>query len=244
MSRRTLAFVLFAIAVSAGCVRLGFWQISRLHQRRALNAMLAERRSAAPRPVREVLRDTVAASYRRATATGTYDYANEMALAARTHEGAPGVNVITPLRLAGTDSAVLVNRGWVYAADAMTADLARWREPDTATVTGYLIELAEPAPGAVSTPSNPRTIRRLDRDSVARRLPYPIVPFVLVATDVPPESADSVPPRVLPPVLDDGPHLGYAIQWFMFALIGLLGAGFGVRADRRGGGRRGRQHAL
>jgi cytochrome oxidase assembly protein ShyY1 len=34
--------------------------------------------------------------------------------------------------------------------------------------------------------------------------------------------------------MDEGPHLGYAIQWFTFALIALVGAGVAVRADRRG----------
>ena len=52
-----------------------------------------------------------------------YDFANEYALASRTRQGSPGVNIMTPLRIAGTDTAVLVNRGWVYAPDAMTVDL-------------------------------------------------------------------------------------------------------------------------
>lgn len=243
MRPRTFGFLIFALAISAGCVRLAFWQISRLHQRQALNAMLAERRTAPPEPVREVLRDSATAAFRRVIATGRYDFANEMALAARTHEGSPGVNIITPLRVAGTDTALLVNRGWVYAGDAMTVDFARWREPDTATVTGYLVGLAPEGHGPVSTPSSSRTIRRLDRDSLESRLRYPVAPLALVATNVSTEDVDSVPARVPPPALDEGPHLGYAIQWFGFATIGLIGAGFVVRADRRGGGRRGSHRA-
>ena len=34
--------------------------------------------------------------------------------------------------------------------------------------------------------------------------------------------------------MDEGPHLGYAIQWFSFAVIALVGAAVAVRADRRG----------
>jgi cytochrome oxidase assembly protein ShyY1 len=37
------------------------------------------------------------------------------------------------------------------------------------------------------------------------------------------------------PVLDDGPHRSYAIQWFCFAIIALVGAGIVVRNDRRQG---------
>lgn len=241
VSRRALAFLLFAIIVAAGCVRLGFWQLHRLGERRALNAKLSARLSAPAIDVRAVLTDSAHAVYRRASATGTYDFGNELALASRTRQGSPGVNIITPLRLPGTDTAVLVNRGWVYAADAMTADFARWPEPGTASITGYMLDIPRGTPGAVSAASHPRLARHLDYDSLAKRFPYPIAPLVLVATDAPrsgsPPSAvvrDSTPARLPAPLMDEGPHLGYAIQWFSFAVIGLVGAGAAVRADRRG----------
>lgn len=239
MSRRAIGFLIFALLVSAGCVRLGVWQLHRLDQRRALNARLAERLAASPVPVGDLLRDTIAASYRRVTATGTFDFANDMALAARTHEGSPGVNIVTPLKVAGTDTAILVNRGWVYAPDAMTVDFDRWREPSPASITGYLLTIGRGGHGHASTSMHPRVIRRLDLDSLARRLPYPVAPFLLVATGARADANDSTPARLGTPLLDEGPHLGYALQWFAFALIGLVGAGFTVRVDRRGGLRRG-----
>jgi surfeit locus 1 family protein len=239
MSRRALAFVIFAILVAAGCVRLGFWQLHRLADRRAANAKLSDRLSMPAAPALEAMRDTASAPYRRATATGTFDFAHELSLASRTREGSPGANIITPLRMPGTDTAVLINRGWVYAADAMSVDFARWREPNAAAVTGYLLEIPHGRRGTVSATSSPRVIRHLERDSLANRLPYPIAPFMLVATEnrsagSPPTSRDSTPARLPLPLLDEGPHLGYAIQWFAFAVIGLVGAGVVVRADRRG----------
>jgi surfeit locus 1 family protein len=236
VSRRAVGFVIFAILVAGGCVRLGFWQLHRLAERRAINEKLAARLSMPPAPALEAVRDSASAGYRRSTANGTYDFANEVSLAARTREGSPGANIITPLRVPGSDTAVLVNRGWVYAADAMSVDFGRWREPNAASVTGYLLEIRRGGRGSVTTPTSPRVIRRLDYDSLARRLPYPIAPFLLVATS--PGSAaasrDSTPARLPPPLMDEGPHLGYAIQWFAFAVIGLVGAGVVVRADRRG----------
>jgi len=230
-----VAFVVFALVVAAGCVRLGFWQLHRLGERRALNAMLAARLGGTIVPVRDIARDSSSAAFRRVTASGTYDFANEFALASRTRQGSPGVNIITPLRIAGTDTAVLVNRGWVYAPDAMTVDLPRWREADAATVTGYVTAMEPTAANAVSA-TDARVLRHLYRDSLAARLPYPIVPFLLVATDTSRVAAagDSTPARLLAPTLDEGPHLGYAIQWFAFALIAVVGAVVGVRADRRG----------
>jgi cytochrome oxidase assembly protein ShyY1 len=35
------------------------------------------------------------------------------------------------------------------------------------------------------------------------------------------------------PALDEGPHRGYAIQWFAFAVIALVGAGAVVVRERR-----------
>jgi surfeit locus 1 family protein len=239
VSRRAFAFVIFAIVVAAGCVRLGFWQLHRLAERRAANARLAGRLSMPAAPAVDAMRDTASAAYRRATATGTFDFGDELSLASRTREGSPGANIITPLRMAGADTAVLINRGWVYAADAMSVDFARWREPNDAAVTGYLLEIPRGGRGTVSAPSSPRVIRRLEYDSLAKRLPYPIAPFMLVATEnrsSGPLSAprDSTPARLPPPLLDEGPHLGYAIQWFAFAVIGLVGAAVVARADRRG----------
>jgi len=238
MSRRALAFVLFAVAISAGCVRLGFWQLDRLSQRRALNTMLASRLSGAPRPARELMRDSATAAYRRATVTGSYDFDREYALASRTRQGSPGVNIMTPLRIAGTDTAVLVNRGWVYAPDAMTVDLTRWREPASATATGYLLEVKGTGAGPAVASTNARVLRYLDRDSMSKLLPYPVAPFLVVATEAPASAGDSTPARLAAPLLDEGPHLGYAFQWFAFAVIGLVGAAFSVRADRKGVWRR------
>lgn len=245
MTRRAVAFAIFAVLVAAGCVRLGFWQLHRLAERRALNARLTARLTAAPASVGDLLRDSATATYRRATATGTYDFANEAAIAARTHEGSPGVNLLTPLRVAGSDTAVLVNRGWVYAPDAMTVDFARWLEPSAATVSGYLVDIpAQTQSGPVTASTNARVIRRIEYDSLAKRFPYPIAPFILVMTgDSAPANAarrDSTPARLPPPLMDEGPHLGYAVQWFSFAVIALVGGVVAARTDRRGNHRAGR----
>jgi surfeit locus 1 family protein len=148
------------------------------------------------------------------------------------------VNIMTPLRVAGTDTAVLVNRGWVYAPDAMTADLERWREPASATATGFLLAVKGTGAGPIAAATNPRVLRYLDRDSLSKLLPYPVAPFLVVATDSAWTARDSTPARLSTPFMDEGPHLGYAFQWFAFAVIGLVGAAFSVRADRKGFWRR------
>ena len=50
---------------------------------------------------------------RRAVATGRYESDGEILLRGRSHEGRPGVHLVTPLRTAGDGALVLVNRGFV-----------------------------------------------------------------------------------------------------------------------------------
>ena len=51
IGRGTLAFVVVATAVSLGCVRLGFWQLERLRERRAINSQVTSRLGEAAVPV-------------------------------------------------------------------------------------------------------------------------------------------------------------------------------------------------
>lgn len=234
MSRGTVAFVVFATAVSLGCVRLGFWQVSRLRERQARNAAVLARLEQAPVPVRALAGDS-AARFRRAWAEGEYDYAHEMVLTARSRSGSPGVHILTPLRLAGSDTALLVNRGWVYSPDGMRVDLARWREGSGARVDGFALPYSG-EPGPVSTPSVPSAVRRLHFDSIQARLPYPLLRVVLVQradSGVAAAAAADNPVRAEPPPLDEGSHRAYAVQWFGFALVGFVGTALVMVRDRR-----------
>jgi len=233
MPRRTLAFVIFALCVAAGCVRLGVWQLSRLSERRVRNADIAARLATAPSTWEEATRDSLFARYRRVRLTGSYDYARELVLTSRGRNGAPGVWVFTPLRASGL-SPVLVNRGWAYAADGMSIDLSKWHEGDSATVEGYLDEFVD-ARGVVSTPSQPRGVRHLVRDSIEERLGERVAPYVVVQQLGREQTGDTLEHlvRVNPPPLDEGSHRSYAIQWFAFAAIAVVGAGVVARAGMR-----------
>lgn len=221
--------------MAAGCVRLGVWQVSRLHQRRARNALVAARLDSAEVDVRALPPDSAAARFRRVRVTGTPDYAHELIYAARSHSGSPGVNFLTPVRVAGRDTAVLVNRGWVYAPDGATVDEAKWREPDT-TFSGFVDEIPSARGNAFT--SRPNVVSRLGYDVVARALPYPVEPFIVIELGDSVMRADKIARLTVPP-LDEGPHLSYAIQWFGFAAVALIGAAIVITQSRRPPGERG-----
>lgn len=241
---RRFAFVAVAVLLAALFVRLGVWQ-SRRHAERSEWNELRERRAglpaldlgASPPPPVDSVR------WRRVRLTGRYDAAREIVLRARAHEGVPGVELLTPLRLGrGADGpAVLVLRGWLPAPDGLRADLARgWpgSDPDTtiaATVEGVAeTAWAERDARPLSVPYDGRehvVLVAPDLDAAREALPYPVAPFWVRATDPGPVGPALRPPRA--PEGGPGPHLAYAIQWFSFAAIALGGTFIYLRREGR-----------
>ena len=218
---RRLIGLLIPLASAAAFVRLGTWQLHRLVARQAFNATLADRLSAAPADVAGLPADTALGHYRRVTAAGALLYDREVVYAGRSRQGSPGVNLLTPLRLA-SGQVVMVNRGWAYSPDAGTIELSKWRERDTATVAGFAETWAGVTrPGGA--PAAARRIHSLQRAAVEATVGAPVLPYVLVQTSDSVLRADSVPVRLSLPVLDEGPHRNYAIQWFAFAAIAIIG---------------------
>jgi surfeit locus 1 family protein len=225
VERRDVVGLVFALAIAAACGRLGFWQLDRLAQRRARNAVL---RAARARPLLEVTRALApdSARDRRLHARGVYDYRQERFWHGRSRDGVPGVDLITPVRLAD-GSAVLVDRGWAPSTDGYHVEARFYRESDSADVIG----LGSPAP---------RGRGDVDPAKLADSLPYPLQAFVVVALSAAggagtgARTPNPTPTRWPLPELSDGPHLSYAIQWFGFALIILVGS-IALLKQRRGG---------
>lgn len=232
-----MVLFLGAAAVMASVfIRLGVWQLHRLADRRAHNALVVQRLASAPVPLETLPRDSAAAHYRRARLTGTYDFAHEMLFVNRIRDGAPGVHLVTPVILdPGTlgDTAVLVDRGWVYAPDASTVDATQWREPPHVEGSGYIQEFARIGNRPAAVPGHPNHLRWIDPAIVASAIGRPVAPYYVVLDTEPDLAARHLPQRIPTPPLDDGPHLSYAIQWFAFAVIAIVGALIAVFSPRR-----------
>jgi surfeit locus 1 family protein len=218
MGRSRVLLLAMSLVAGAICVRLGFWQIDRLHQRRERNAEALSRFAEPPLPMTGS--GAGLARFRRVTANGVFDFSREFIIAGRARLGAPGVHIVTPLQFPGTDSVMLVLRGWVYSPDATAIDFARWREPDSTSVDGYLAAFDGAGAGADTTASG--VLRRLTRPAAEGKAGPRIFPYYLVMTGGG-ASPDSALRRLEAPIVDDGPHLSYAVQWFLFATV--FGAG-------------------
>jgi surfeit locus 1 family protein len=208
LRKRDVAGAILAVLLAALFVRLGFWQLHRLALRRARNAEITAARALPPVDLPQRHLEASGLRDRRATARGVYDYPRERVWTARTFQGVPGVALLTPLLLAD-GSAVFVDRGWAPSADARHVDAARYREGDSVVVAGLLL----PAP---------RDRGDVDPALLRDSIPYPVLPVVIQLDDTAaPHPAGMA--RWRTPPLDDGPHLSYAIQWFSFATIAVVG---------------------
>jgi surfeit locus 1 family protein len=231
LTRSGLAGSFFVLLVVLLCVRLGFWQLDRLEQKRTRNAAAHSRLAQPPVDVATASADTAGLIFRRAVVTGTYDDARSIIIAGRTDRGLPGVYVLTPLRTGTT--AVLINRGFVPSADANHIDLKEIREPSPTGAEGMIVYLGHDEHAADPAESVFKTIwYRPSIEQLRQQSPYPLARYVVQL--LPAQRAPQYPQRLAPPELDEGPHLGYAVQWFSFATIGVIGWLLAVLKRKKG----------
>ena len=220
---RWLLSHLLVVLLVVVMVNLGFWQLRRLDQKRDYNALVESRRDQPVVAVDRLLSpsstgdDVNGARYRTVTATGTYDAGATVIVRNRSQGGVPGAWLVTPLRL-DSGGTVGVVRGFV-GFDA-AGDPVRAAPPGgRVTVRGLVVDP-----------------HRFDGTAPKDLAPFlartGVLPAVVLAQrSQPPEphgaSVDEATPTsiiaVPPPELSEGPHLSYAVQWFTFSLIAVIG---------------------
>jgi surfeit locus 1 family protein len=227
---------LLVIGLCVTFVNLGFWQLRRLDERRLENLVQANRFAAEPVPLGVLLQSTgsdlESIEYRRVTVAGSWQPDHEVLVRSQVLRGAAGYHVITPLLLA-TGTAVLVNRGWIPLETKPPLPAAGEQE-----VSGW-VRLTQVRAGAGPLDPPGQTLRqvaRVDIDRLSQQMPWPLLPVYVVGQT---STGDALPVPVSPPDLtDEGPHFWYALQWFSFTVIGVVGySALLWRATRRGRGR-------
>ena len=230
VGRRWWWVTLLAIAGVLVLIRLGFWQLDRLELRRAYNHLVWSRWTQEPYDLAaQALPDDLSdLEFRRVQIQGEYDYERQIVLKNQDRSdapGAPGVNLITPLKMADGRT-ILVARGWV-PYDQGTPELwSQYDEPGDVPIIG-LIQQSQMLPygDPVPIPSEAQIEWfYLNIDAVQAQFPDELMPVFVLQLPDDERPYDALPFREEPIRLDEGSHLSYAIQWFMFALI--LGFGY------------------
>ncbi|MBH27862.1 MAG: hypothetical protein CL789_01300 [Chloroflexi bacterium] len=214
---------LIVLCVMGVMARLGIWQLERHFQRRARNEFVTSQLSY-PSVLVDALylqgnTDTI--DMRSVTVMGEFDYEKEFILREQLLRGKSGVNLITPLMLYNSDKAVLVNRGWVPHQFIESGNVSKFHQYGQLNVSGRIRKSQDNPAGPLVLDGSLREIYHLDIDDLQGYVDYTLVP-VYLQEELGNESFDTLPQSVpLQFEITDGPHLGYALQWWLF--VPLLG---------------------
>jgi len=222
-------------------VSLGFWQLRRLDDRRAYTTSVEANESLPATSIDSLLATDDPTSrgddlaFRHVTARGRYDVDNEVIIRARSLNERPGVWVATPLRLANGDG-VLVVRGFLPTQG--TPDrVPQEAEPPSGDVTieGFLQPTQTKGTFGATDPKDGKlaNLARVDVERIEQQVGYRLYPAYVQLTSSQPAPAGPVPELLQPPALDEGPHLSYAIQWFIFSTIAVVGYPLILRRSAR-----------
>ncbi|HET8615776.1 MAG TPA: SURF1 family protein [Actinomycetales bacterium] len=239
--REVISLWVLAVLFACACVLLGRWQLHRFQEKHATSQLVNRNQAAAPVPLAELLASPSAPlresdQYRAVTVQGTYDTGGTRLVRNRPHRGDAadanfGYEIVVPLVLSD-GSAFLVDRGWVPNGRSGSAPGGRpdvVPEPPSGTVT-VIAQLRASEPergqglpaGQVSSVWVPGIARSTGHTA------YRAYGALLTETPAP---ADA--PARLDPVRTEGGegiNASYAVQWIVFALLGL---GFPVWVVRR-----------
>jgi cytochrome oxidase assembly protein ShyY1 len=218
LNRRWAGYLLVAVVFSIACVLLSHWQFARRDEALAEIAKVEDNWDRAPQPVDRVLGDTSS-------------YVETLLARNRPFNGQPGFEVLTPLRL--DDGRVfVVDRGWVPIGNSQDSpDSVPAPPPGEVTVTARLKAGEPELPGRSAPEGQIATVHLPD---IAERVGSPTFTGaygLLVSED--PAPADAAPFATPRPEEDEGPHLSYAFQWIVFAIIAFVGLGVAIRNEYR-----------
>jgi surfeit locus 1 family protein len=173
--------------------------------------------------------------YRRVTVTGEWLADDEVLLRNRSLQDQPGYHLVTPLYLEDFEWAILVDRGWVPIEADQVDGLTRYSQAGVVMVEGILLPSeVEPSWSILADPTlSPddeplRAWRVLSIERIEEQMEVPLFHYYLALLE---PGGPSIETPIPDPGIDlsEGPHLGYAIQWFSFAAIAVAGGGYWLR---------------
>lgn len=238
--RHAAVLIVFIILIN-----LGLWQLRRLEQRRALNAAVL---AGLNQPVTTLTGEAVDPDElhrRRVAVSGQYINEEAIVIRNRPRNGQPGVHLVVPLRIADSDRAVLVNRGWIPEQAPQPDDLRHYDVTGPVTVEGIAYR-GQSRPDSFLVPTDPTpesgheqegltTWFRVDIERIQDQVPDPLLPIFIEQSLAADPTPEALPFGAGAINLTEGSHLGYAIQWFSFALILAVTYAFFIRQELREG---------
>lgn len=219
----------FVAAMVVLMVNLGFWQLRRLDERQALNARVAEvidQQAVALTTAGDI--DDLD-EYHRVTVSGSWLDGDFVRIINRSQDGLAGEYVVGLLEF-DDGSVLVVNRGFVTLTDERPVPVPAGQ----VEFDGWVRPSIGRNPFGPQDTGDTNLMPSLDTEGVAERLGRDVPSQWVQAAPAPEQSVSPVPEPVPLPPVNDGPHLGYAVQWFTFSLLTVLF--YGAMLRRRAGG--------
>ncbi len=223
-----IALTVAVAAAMVAMVNLGLWQLRRLDERQTFNRTVSERIAADPVDASAALAggaDAAQWEWRPVTLTGTWVDHPPIEVVNRSVDGTQGRQVLGALRTA-EGRLVLVDRGFLPVTVAIAPPPG-----GTVTVTARVrrSEVRRTGQTADDASAVLTQVRRVDVAVVGPQFGSDVAPVYLQALSSAPADAAALSPMPLPALDDDGPHLSYAIQWFIFTICAAAGRWRAVR---------------
>ena len=224
----------FTVVFAVACVGLGQWQFDRRSQAQAAIALLDANYDQPATDLASVL-DTpaefdVSEKWRNVRINGEYLSSDIIYVRTRSGPGGIGFEQLAPLQTPN-GTVFIVNRGWVPANADNSAPAETPAVPSGAVeLTARLVPGEKEIAGRDAPEGQIATINLV---SLGDRLDAEVYLgwYGRVASEYPAVPAGAPWEK---PVLDEGPHLSYALQWYVFALMGFYGYGWALRKEARG----------
>lgn len=233
---RWTAYIGVALVFAIACAFLSNWQFSRNADRSEQLELVARNYDAEPVPLAEIIPPAGALEasdeWRPVVLRGEYLASEQLLVRNRPHGGTAAFEVLVPFRL-DDGRVLLIDRGWVPPGEDQPL-------PDRIPVppsgeTGVVARLRPTEPLPSSGRSAPEgQVPSINLDLVAERIGVADLERsgygVMVSEDPP---VANRPAALAAPSEDPGPHLSYAIQWILFAVMGFVFIGYVILTERR-----------
>jgi cytochrome oxidase assembly protein ShyY1 len=234
LSRQWAGYLALTVLFAVVCSGLGTWQLARRAEAQVEISRIDANFDAEPVPLADALPEldsfTESQKWLPVELTGTYLRDEELLVRNRSLNINPGFEVLTPLLLANGEVFV-VDRGWVPTGSDQNSPDVVPRAPDGEVTVVVRLKKGEPVLAGRSASGNqvatihlPDIAERLGRDTYTGA-------YGLMKTEDP--APAERPTAVLRPVRDEGPHLSYAFQWYVFALMAFTGLAWAARQEYR-----------
>jgi surfeit locus 1 family protein len=208
-------------------IRLGFWQLDRLESRRIFNDHYLTQISSQSVNINELslYQNLENMEYREVIVVGKYDFKNEIYLQNHAWKNMPGYRVVTPLILENKSNAVYIDRGWISIEDLKSIDEINRYYEQPKTING-IIRKSQSIEGREKLSTQEEIDSKLflyvDIDYLQTEIDLELIPIYIQSGDD--NNGQKPYPQLSEIEITEGPHMGYAIQWFFFA--SLLGFGY------------------